>query len=89
MAQKKKKSNESHCERRLFPDSQTQWRETWFLHVREDVVQLRSGADVAQEHVVDLWSEIFLGNGVILQQTTATRSRTYLLCAQIMVQQMD
>lgn len=42
-----------------------------FLHVGEDVVQLRSRTDVAHKHVVDLWSEIFLGDGVILQQTTA------------------
>lgn len=40
-----------------------------FLHVREDVVQLGPRADVAQEHVVDLWIEILLGDGVILLQT--------------------
>lgn len=43
------------------------------------MVQLRSGADVAQEHVVDLWSEIFLGYGVILQQTTATWSHIWYM----------
>lgn len=48
----------------------TQVRETWSLHVREDVVQLRPGADVAQKHVIHLWGEVFLGDGVILQQIT-------------------
>lgn len=47
-----------------------QVRETWSLHVREDVVQLRTGADVAQKHVIHLWSEVFLGDRVILQKTT-------------------
>lgn len=50
---------------------------TCFLHIGEDVVQLRSGADVAQEQVVYLWSEIFLRDGVVLGQTTETRSHTY------------
>lgn len=44
------------------------------LHVREDVVQLRPGADVAQKHVIHFWSEVLLGDGVILQQTTVIRS---------------
>lgn len=54
----------------------TQLREARLLHFREDVVQLRPGADVVQEHAVDLWGKIFLGDGVILQRTTATWSRT-------------
>lgn len=41
------------------------------------MVQLRSGADVAQEHVVDLWIEILLWDGVILLQTTATWSHEW------------
>lgn len=32
------------------------------------MVQLRSGADVVQKHVIHIWSEVFLGDGVILQQ---------------------
>lgn len=36
------------------------------------MVQLRPRADVAQEHAIDLWSEVLLGNGVILQQTKVT-----------------
>lgn len=49
--------------------TQREQRETQYLHFREDVVQLRPRADVAQEHAIDLWSEVLLGNGVILQQT--------------------
>lgn len=56
------------------------------------MVQLRSGADVVQEHVVDIWSEIFLRDGIILQQTTATWSLTcaytHILCIQVMLQQV-
>ena len=54
--------------------SKRQLRETQLLHITEDVVQLRSGADVAQKHVINLWSEVFLGDGVILQKTRATLS---------------
>lgn len=45
-----------------------------FLHFREDVVQLWSRADVTQEHAVNLWSEVLLGDGVILQMTAAAGS---------------
>lgn len=58
----------------FLPDRQTHGGKHGFLHVGEDVVQLRSGADVAQKHAVDLRSEILLGDGVILRQRTATRS---------------
>lgn len=43
----------------------------WSLHFRENVVQLRSRADVAEKHAVDLRSEIFLWDGITLQQTKA------------------
>lgn len=46
-------------------------RETRYLHVWKDVVQLGPWADVAQEHVIHLWSEVLLGDGVILQRETA------------------
>ena len=42
-----------------------------FLHVRENVVQVGSRTDVAHKLVVDLWSEIFLGDGIILQTTAS------------------
>lgn len=42
------------------------------LHVGEDVVQLRSRADVVQKHVVHIWSEVLLRDGVVLQRTTTT-----------------
>ena len=62
------------CQDEYFPDrplkKQTQLRKTWFLHFGEDVVQLRPGTNVVQEHIIDLWSEVFLGDGVVLQQTT-------------------
>lgn len=43
----------------------------WSLHFGENVIQLWSRADIAEEHVVDLWSEIFLWDGVTLWQRTA------------------
>lgn len=33
------------------------------------MVKLGPRANVVQEHVVDLWSEVFLGYRVVLQQT--------------------
>ena len=39
------------------------------LHFREDVVQLWSGADAAEERLVHLWSKVLLGEGVVLENT--------------------
>lgn len=41
------------------------------------MVQVGSRTNVAQKHVVDLRGEVFLGDGVILQQTTSTWSDTH------------
>lgn len=82
-----RRSNESHCFRlfsHIFGTIVSYNRvKQWFLHFREDVIQLRPGTDVAQKHVVDLWSEIFLGDGVILQEMTPEWSHTYMVCVQV------
>lgn len=54
-----------------FPAGKHNRRKQQSLHFREDVVQLWSRADVAEKHVVDLWSEIFWWDGVTLWHTTA------------------
>lgn len=41
------------------------------------MVQLGSWTNVAQEHTIDLWSEVFLGDGVVLQQKTRQNAQIH------------